>query len=479
MKKRISLFLMAALLSQFTACAQQVNSETDDTTYQDNESQSISTSNEKTSNLPTDFDCEGYNFKILKQSQDKIAWSLNTFGVTEDNGEVLNDTFAKRNREVTEKYNFTIEETEIESTPINTIRQMVLADDDEYDAALIAFHTEKSANDGTYYNLYDLPYLDLTQDCWNQSLIRDLTSNGELYFLSGDIIVSDDDGLMINIYNKPLGEDYKFENLYDVVREGRWTYEYKLNLMRQVSDDLNNDGVYDTNDRLGMLYADNSAANVYFASAKTYLFTRTEDSAEFTGDSERAYTLYETIQNILTDKSIAYDWSNIKENSSQVIINMIDQKQVLFLDIGLHFVRRNLRDLEADYSILPMPKLDEEQDNYYTMMNESMTHILIPASITQPEKVGFILEALAENSEDISETYYKTCIEGKYVRDTESVEMLNIASQNIIYDLGFINDFGGLGFALRQGIMDGTSYSSLIASYKTAAITAMETYFKK
>ena len=481
MKKRIvSILLFSAFVSSFTACGGEKPA--DDTTADisvSDISSSVESQTSQPSRLPDEFDCEGYELRVVKQRQDKILWSLNTFGVSEDNGEILNDTFAKRNREIGEKYNFSIIETETDSSPAAAIRKLVLAGDDEYDVALVNFNSERNSTDGTYFNVYDLPYLDLEMDCWNQSLVRDLTVNGKLCFLSGDIIVSEDDGLMIIVYNKPLGEDYKFENLYDVVREGRWTFDYKLKLLHQVAEDLNDDGVYDTNDRLGMMYADNAAAAPYFASACTYLFTRTNDNAEFTADSDRSVTVFEKIQSMLGDETIAYNWSNIKQNSSETIVGMIDTKKTLFLDIGLHFVRRNLRDLKADYSILPMPKLDEEQENYYTMMNESMTHLLIPSTIGEPEKVGFILEALAEASDNITNTYYKTCIEGKYARDAESIEMLGIASENVIFDLGFINNWGGLGTALTSAALNGSSYSSLVASYKSSAISEMESFFGK
>ena len=480
-KRLISALLLTALLLSLSACGG--SGSPDETTAPDtSDSSAETTTSDETAaptKLPADFDCENYTLRVVKQSQDKIAWSLNTFGVLEDNGEVLNDTFAKRNREVGEKYNFTIAETMTDSSPAQTVRQSVLAGDDEYDVMLASFSAERNSSDGTYYDLFTLPHLELERGCWNQSLVRDLTVNGSLYFISGDIIVSDDDGLMLNVYNKPLGEDYKFENLYDVVREGRWTYDYKLGLMRQVADDLNGDGVYDTNDRLGMLYADNSAAAPYFASVGAYLFTRTKGAAEFTGDSERAYSIYEKVQAMLGDETLAYNWGNIKQNSSETIVGMIDAKQVLFLDIGLHFVRRNLRDLKADYSILPMPKLDEAQEHYSTQINEAMTHILVPSTIGESEKVGLILEALAEASGSISETYYKTCIEGKYARDAESVEMLELASEHVVFDLGFINNWGGLALAIRQGEMNGDSYASLIGSYKTAAVADMENYFRK
>ena len=139
-------------------------------------------------------------------------------------------------------------------------------------------------------------------------------------------------------------------------------------------------------------------------------------------------------------------------------------------------MRRNLRDLNIDFGVLPMPKLDEDQDGYYNMMNEAMTHIVVPSTITNPDKVGFILEALAANSGDITEAYYETCIESKYARDEESIEMLEIASDNIVFDLGFIYNWGNLALDIRTEIVKASPYASLVAEHKNAAIEEADEY---
>ncbi len=431
----------------------------------------------ETSSLPDSYDLEGYNFRLIKQRLDKIAWSLNLFGVSEANGEILNDAFYERNLLVGSQYHFSITETEIDSSPVETVKKSVLAGDDEYDAALIAMANEKNAGSGIYYNLYDLPNLDLERSWWNRQLIDDLTIRGTLYFISGDIIVSEDDGLMINIYNKEMGADYTSENLYDAVRSGKWTYGKKLELMKLVSADLDNNGVYDTDDRLGVLYADNALAQTSYTSANVRLFTRSGDAADFTADSERAFALFETIQTIYSDPAVSRDWSTIPD-SSRKIIEMLDGKRLLFLDVGIHFLRRNLRDLETDFSILPLPKLEETQDAYYNSYNLAMTHMLIPASVGNPDKTGFVLEALASASGNITDTYYKMCIEGKYVRDAESIEMLTLASRNIVFDFGFIYDWGGLKGKLTSALMGDQPYASLLEAGKSKAIAEMEKFFE-
>ena len=108
-----------------------------------------------------------------------------------------------------------------------------------------------------------------------------------------------------------------------------------------------------------------------------------------------------------------------------------------------------------------------------------MTHMLIPASIGAPEKTGFVLEALASASGNITNTYYKMCIEGKYVRDAESIEMLTIASRNILFDFGFIYDWGGLKSKLTTALMGSQPYASLLEANKDKAIAEMEKFFEK
>ena len=179
------------------------------------------------------------------------------------------------------------------------------------------------------------------------------------------------------------------------------------------------------------------------------------------------------MQAILSDKKYSYEWSQITEALPlDVMVAMFDTKQALFIDGALNFVRRSFRNMDADFSILPMPKLDEAQDTYYGYSNSAMTYLMVPATIGDPDKVSFILEALCAASGEITDTYYRTCIEGKYVRDAESIDMMNIAAANIVYDMGFLYNWGSLGNSIQNAMMNSGGYASLIASGKEAEVSA-------
>lgn len=478
MKRVLSLCLLMTLI--LTSCGS--NSVGDETTAGESTTSTAPETIDPAfeSALPAEYDLGGYEITVARRSHEKNYWALGTFAFAEETGEALDDAIYRRNLAATEKYNFTLKEVNFDSDPVDKVNASVLAGDDEYRIAMIEMSSASKAVGGSYLNLYDLEWLAPEKAWWDQNIQRDLTVNGRLYMLTGDILVADNDAMMMTMYNRPLADDYKFENLYDAVRDGRWTYDLMISLAKQVSGDLNGDGKYDENDRYGLMYVNNASAEPYFASTCTYLYQIRNGEPEFIGDSEKAHDVFEMMNKILSDNTVAYDWNNIKQNISAKIAEMIGNKQVLFQNMVLSFVRRNYRDIELDFGLLPLPKYDEKQENYSTMINLSTPFIFVPASVTEPDKVGFALEALAEASGNITDTYYSVCMESKYTRDAESYEMIELACENIVYDPGFVYNWGRLGSTIKTAIMTGNSnYASLIAQNATASKTAMEDFMKE
>ncbi len=64
------------------------------------------------------------------------------------------------------------------------------------------------------------------------------------------------------------------------------------------------------------------------------------------------------------------------------------------------------------------------------------------------------------------------------MRDAESIEMLTLASRNIVFDFGFIYDWGGLKGRLTSALMGDQPYASLLEAGKSKAIAEMEKFFE-
>jgi len=442
------------------------------------------TTTARITDLPEEYDLGGYELRVLKADQEVLTWVLNTFAPEEENGDLLNDVFFKRNQRVTEQYNFTITETLVKSNLAGSVQTAVLAGDDLYDVVLSCMDSSAVLFDGICMNLYDVPNLDIMKPYWNTNLAENLTINDTLYVTTGDILVSDEDGMMVLTYNRSLAEEFKIPDLYKVVREGKWTYDEMAKYIKMVSQDLDNNGTYDEKDRYGLMYAPDAAAAPYFGATQTYIYEKKDSGyPEFTGNSERAHDVFEKFNAILGDNKLSYEWSRLQAAGytgaaySAKVAGMLNDKQVLFQSMILSMVRRNYRDIELDFGILVLPKLDENQKEYSTIINLATPYLFIPKTVKSLDKAGFALEALAAASEDIARTYYEICLQSKYTRDAESYEMIELAAENIVFDLGFVFNWGGLTGNIRQNIMvKDSNYASMVASLSTAADEAMKKF---
>ena len=100
-----------------------------------------------------------------------------------------------------------------------------------------------------------------------------------------------------------------------------------------------------------------------------------------------------------------------------------------------------LRTMETPYGIVPMPKYNEEQENYHTLMHDQFTVVSITATVTYEDfdVMGAFLEAMAsESHRTVIPAYYETALKYKYAHDPESWDMLDIVVENIKTDAGIV-----------------------------------------
>jgi hypothetical protein len=128
---------------------------------------------------------------------------------------------------------------------------------------------------------------------------------------------------------------------------------------------------------------------------------------------------------------------------------MMEENRALFSWIRMRIVER-LRGMETDFGILPLPKLDAAQPDYITHMNpHTGAGIVIPRTAADLERTGMILEDLsAESRYTLQPAYYELNLQGKFMRDEESREMLDIILANTAYDIGYIYDFGNFAMTI-------------------------------
>ena len=480
-RKAIAGLLLFAILLSVSCSEGQVSEDVVETTLTETTaSETTADDGRDKSDLPDEYDLGGYTLRLLSRTENTNATSMYLVAPDEANGEVLNDTIYERNVEVFAKYNFDIENIYADDV-MSAVNQAVLAGDDIYDIALPYLdRVAPRADSGLYMNLYDVENLNLSKNYWDQNFHSSLSLGGKLYFTTGDIMVADDDVLLLMLYNRDLADDLGIENLYDAVWDGRWTYDLMRQYVKEVASDLDGDGKITENDQIGFLWASNNCAAPHFAAVNSLLFVKDENDYPVMSDNtERAYDIFDILTELLDHSRYSLEWLQFGSEQVSVITNLVSNKQVLFQNMILSQLRRLYRDVTADFGILPMPKYDEAQDNYYTTLWKSFEVITIPATNSHTAETGFILEALAAASGEISQAYYDICLESKYTRDAESFDMIELSRENVIYDIGFIYDWSGIYTEITSAAAGCKgNLASLLATYGEPAVAAAKSFIE-
>ena len=449
--RKMSLFL-AALLAVMSAVSCGSEGTPDTTALSGSETTTEASEVDYLETLP-EVNYDGYEFRIIAQSYDQRP---NLPLADEETGEVLNDALYARNVKTAEKYGFRLSDTELPD-PKTTMEQQCLAGDSEYDLFLIPLN-KLSVQTGKEYltDFHSVPNLGLTGEWWDQDMLRDLDMGGGQYFMNGDIIFSVYDCLRVIMYSKGLADDLGMSGFYETVRDGKWTVDHMHKLMTEAAADLNSDGATDYQDRFGLLYNNNSY-EAYLTSQGVKLIS-TDGTLGF--DTERFIKAYENLLKIF-DKTMVFNYNEDKYpglTARQAIVTLFDNRQALFFENGMSAAAQYMRTVaNVDFGFLPLPKLDEEQDKYYSYVSMSAPVLTIPK--TNGDRLGdtgFILEALCrESSRSVVPVYFDTCFSAKYTRDEESYEMILLATDSRMYDPGIIYNYGKIDTTILEAAKAG------------------------
>ncbi len=106
-----------------------------------------------------------------------------------------------------------------------------------------------------------------------------------------------------------------------------------------------------------------------------------------------------------------------------------------------------LRTMEDEFGVLPFPKYDEAQKNYFTTVRGDNYFLGVPVSVGEDdyEYVGLVTETLAYyGNKLVREAVYDDTLKGKMTRDKDSIEMLDILTEGVVIEYAFAhaNDKG-------------------------------------
>ncbi len=167
-------------------------------------------------------------------------------------------------------------------------------------------------------------------------------------------------------------------------------------------------------------------------------------------NTEESFAILDKLYDYLYNEEICFHVMKFFDPKPEGFTNgmtrMFQSNSALFMWIRMADVE-NLRAMDVDFGILPIPKLNETQNRYYHSVNPYVgATVIVPKSAPDLELTGIFIEAISAESKYILQaTYYEVMLTTKLTRDNESLDMLDIIFTSRIYDNGEIYDFGGIG----------------------------------
>ena len=258
-------------------------------------------------------------------------------------------------------------------------------------------------SENCFWSLDDL--LNLDADYYDKNANDNLRIGEKSYFVAGDMLITDDDYTYCCLYNKDMYKNNadlsgQYGDIYDIVREGRWTYDIFYEMCKVVSQPDEN-GQWGTT---GGTYGNISegyvtAIWVNGAGVRTVEKGAEPYSLTLNVTSDRSVAAFNKVFEIMTHRSnsILVDW--LGATGWEDTATMFENGQGLFWGTNVSSITTNIAGSEADqiisFGVLPVPKLDEEQANYFNGINSYQSSVIgIPSSnVENQEATAYLIES--------------------------------------------------------------------------------------
>lgn len=405
--------------------------------------------------------------------------AINRVTADEETGDTLNDAVFRRNSLVEEKFNVVIGEFQNNTDALKSVMNLITSGDTTYSIMLLreepAFNVvlQNGATD-----FADIPYLNTDAEWWLHSSMENMSIDHRVFYGISTFDTTHYDGTSALYFNKTMADNYDLTSPYTHVENGTWTIDVVKEMAMSVAEDINGDGKWDDGDQYGYGSHEVLASRYLMAGMGAPLsVSKDEDDMLFFEMTSDFY-----IDRLLKVTSFINDGDGFyhpgAESGNNGGYEYFLAGQTLFYNETLGNAQK-LRKMTLDFGILPPPKYDDQQENYYNDVIESY-FMLVPTTNPDLERTGIMMEALAYESLDtVMVAAYDGMLQGIVSRDTESEAMLDLIFDNLSYchPVAFSYTCSNIYSRIFAGKTDYASYLEKMESKIEKAIDqAIEAY---
>lgn len=352
-------------------------------------------------------------------------------------GVVIDDNRYERNVSFQERYNCSIY-VHSDDNMVNLLVNNTLAGNSEFD--MIFPHATKDMvkllTSDVLTDLASVDTLSLESEWYNQSQRENYVTNGKLYLLANDASLTGQ-GFFGLVYNRDLYSQYGFtESIASKVKANRWTMETMRSLLKEVSGDTNDE----SNQTYAFAINDNATDRWLYAMGQTIL-TRKNDGTLGVGLTQKGLTkASEAFYNLIFNSgAVLVDASYNDELADSNMYQTFKTGKAMFLTWDIGSAYGHLLDLTFQRGYVPLPKLDENQDDYIVLCGSGYWGI--PRLVENVEYSAIWMEYNARwGCVSFKPLFFEKILGGRLADFPEDAEMLELMHSKKFADIGFALD---------------------------------------
>ncbi len=360
-------------------------------------------------------------------------------------GDMMNEALYARNMYVESAINVELNfvysaYTSKNKTMMQKIRNSVMGLEETYHLVLPhAYYSTPLVAESCCTNLLTTSNLDFSRPWWNASMNEEMSMNNQLYIGVGDFSLSSVRNTFCMFYNKSILSDFaKDIDIYEVVEDHEWTVEFFKTLIKDIYSDKDEVQGKSEGDTYGFAVSDHAFnADAFLSGFRVSVTNRMADgkvgigfgdalSIEAFGVTQDLYFLDETYQ---------YGHNEYEKVRSKFAAGQAGFVADMFCMTDTIGKEMN------DYGIVPVPLMNENQDDYASTSQEGFSALIIPSSVkdAELERTTAALETLCYASYNkIVPLYYEKILKKRYSPLEEDSRMYDLILNSRYYNFGFV-----------------------------------------
>ena len=447
-------------------------------------------------NLPV-LDYGGEQINFVSRSLD---WYANEITVeTGDTSDIVDMAVWNREQVVEARLNIDLVNAMIDGegkegyyVVTDEIRTDIMAGTNNYDIGVNnVHHTVEFANEGLFWDMNKVPNVELTQPYYSQHFNDRATVSGRLYAVTGDAMLTYIKFAFATFFNRNMAEEYKVPDLYQTVLDGKWTIEYQSTLVKDLwVDGPNGDNKKSADDTFGFITNNVIGVDPYLSAFDIPMIKKNAaGKLEIVIDTDKVTNMLKTINTLFWQSSGVFVAPHEADDHELITAaQAFAQDRALFMTNRLYICEdTTMRNMESLYGIIPMPKYNEDQQQYYSDCHALYSVCVVSSAVPESRlaMVGATVECFFSESDDCRYRLFDEALKIKYQSTEKTGKMLDIIIDYMVIDTSMIyacalNDIG----FFHRGLIQKRS-SSFAGFWKMQApgvekkMAQMETDFSK